>query len=94
MKQTQVMAMCLLVLLVSTGIESYRIQKREAPNYLTQIQDFAKSSWEQVTTKAQELVESAKNTGVDTKVKEIFEKGSSFVGTYTGILYDQVYHWF
>ncbi|XP_073512102.1 apolipoprotein C-II [Phyllobates terribilis] len=93
MNRPQVLAISLLLLLISTGIESYRIQKRESPTYLSQAQDMLSSTWEQVSGKAQELYEKAISLGVDDKVKEYYEKGTGAITTYTRILGDQAYHW-
>ncbi|XP_073426914.1 apolipoprotein C-II [Dendrobates tinctorius] len=93
MNKTQVLAISLLLLLISTGIESYRIKKRESPTYWSQAQDILSSTWEQVSGKAQELYEKTISLGVDEKVKEYYEKGTGAITTYTGILGDQVYHW-
>ncbi|XP_040290075.1 apolipoprotein C-II [Bufo bufo] len=93
MNRTQVLATSLILLLIATGIESYRIQKREAPTILAQAQNVLSSAWEQVSGKAQELIEKARSTGVDDKVKEYYEKGTSAISTYVNILSDQAYHW-
>ncbi|KAG8567663.1 hypothetical protein GDO81_013735 [Engystomops pustulosus] len=93
MTKTQVLAISLILLLISTGIESYRIRKRESPTYLSQAQDMLSSTWEQVHGKTQELIEKARSTGVEEKIKEYYEKGTSAVFTYLNILSDQAYHW-
>ncbi|XP_075696358.1 apolipoprotein C-II [Rhinoderma darwinii] len=93
MNRRQVLSISLLLLLLSTGIESYRIQKRESPTYLTQAQDMLSTAWEQVSGKTQELIDKAKSTRVEDKFKEYYDKGTSAVTTYTTILYDQAYHW-
>ncbi|XP_068099124.1 apolipoprotein C-II-like [Hyperolius riggenbachi] len=98
MRLTQIAAVTLLVLLVSTGIESYRIQKREAEGYITKAQDAVVSAWETVSTAvtstATGLYEKVDETGVPDKIKEAYEKTADTVGYYGNILYDQVYHWF
>ncbi|KAG9482109.1 hypothetical protein GDO78_011024 [Eleutherodactylus coqui] len=93
MNKTQVLAISLILLLISTGIESYRIQKREATTYFSQARDLLHSSWDQFSGKTQELIEKARNTGVEDKVKEIYEQGTRTVSTYVNIISDQVYHW-
>ncbi|XP_075436733.1 apolipoprotein C-II [Ascaphus truei] len=93
MNRTHVLAVSLLLLFLGTATESYRIQKREAPTYLSQIQNLMATSWDQVSSKAHELIERAKTTDVEEKIKEIYEKGTSAASTYTTIMYDQMYHW-
>ncbi|KAM4703047.1 apolipoprotein C-II [Rhinophrynus dorsalis] len=93
MKPTQVIAVSLLLVLLSTGIECYRIQKRETPTYLSQVQDFFASSWEQVYSKSTELIEKVRSAGVEEKIKNMYDKGTSAVGIYSNILTDQFYHW-
>ncbi|XP_056397952.1 apolipoprotein C-II-like [Hyla sarda] len=91
--RTQLLAISLILLLISTGIESYRIQKRETSTYLSQASDVLNSAWEQVRGKTQELIEKAKSTGVEDKIKEYYDKGTSAVSTYFNVLSDQAYHW-
>ncbi|XP_075045889.1 apolipoprotein C-II [Mixophyes fleayi] len=93
MNPTQVLAISLLLLLISTGIESYRIHKRESPTYVAQAQDLLTSAWENVSTKTQELTEKVRIPEVEDKIKEVYETISGSVKTYTTILYDQAYHW-
>ncbi|KAE8593683.1 hypothetical protein XENTR_v10019261 [Xenopus tropicalis] len=93
MKASQVIAVSLLLLLLSTGIESYRIQKRESPTYLSQIQEAVSSSWEQVANKAQDWFEAVRNHQVEEKAKEIYEKGTNAVKPYYNIFSDKLYHW-
>ncbi|KAM3922130.1 apolipoprotein C-II [Leptodactylus fuscus] len=93
MNRTHVLAISLILLLISTGIESYRIQKRESPTYMSQAKDILSSTMEQVQGKAQELIDMARSTGVEEKVKEYYDKGTSAVSTYYHILADQAYHW-
>ncbi|XP_053308688.1 apolipoprotein C-II-like [Spea bombifrons] len=92
MNKTQLTAVTLMLLILSTGIESFRIQKREATTYLSQMQDMITNSWEQVTSRAQELIDKARNTELEKKLRDIYEKGTSAIGTYSTIAYDQMYH--
>ncbi|XP_069804336.1 apolipoprotein C-II [Dendropsophus ebraccatus] len=91
--RTQLLAISLILLLISTGIESYRIQKREAPSYISQAKDMLNFAWGEVSDKTQQLIDKARSTGVEDKVKEYYEKGTSAVSTYFNILSDQAYHW-
>ncbi|OCT73048.1 apolipoprotein C-II [Xenopus laevis] len=91
--KSQIIAVSLLLLLLSTGIESYRIHKREAPTYLSQVQDAVSYSWLQVSNKAQDWFEAVRNHQVEEKAKEIFDKGTSAVKPYYNIFSDQLYHW-
>ncbi|CAH2319000.1 apolipo C-II [Pelobates cultripes] len=94
MNPTQVTAVSLLLLLLSTGIQSYRIQKREEPpTYLSQVQNVLSSSFEQASTKAKELFDKVRIPAVEEKVKDAYEKTSSYVTPYLNIFYDQAYHW-
>ncbi|KAJ1133429.1 hypothetical protein NDU88_011724 [Pleurodeles waltl] len=83
----------LLLLGFCTGTESYRIQKREEPvGYLEQVQGLLASSWETISSGAQGLLDKVKEASVEQQLMELYNKGSSAVGTYTNILSDQIYH--
>ncbi|XP_034648519.1 apolipoprotein C-II-like [Trachemys scripta elegans] len=75
-----------LLLFLCTEAASYRLQKREAQDSFSQIQEVAKSYWERLNSAVQGWMDSVKSW-------EIYEKTTSAAGTYTEILKDQVYHW-
>ncbi|XP_078507390.1 apolipoprotein C-II [Lissotriton helveticus] len=82
-----------LLLAVCSGAEGRRLQKREEPaGYLEQVQGMLSSSQETISSWAQHLLDKVKEVGVEQRLMEMYNKGSSAVGTYTNILSDQIYH--
>lgn len=82
----------LVLLFLCCEIKGYRIEKREAPTYLEQIQDVARRSWAQVSSTTQNWVEAAKSIEIEKKIKEAYDKS---IGPYMDIISDQLYHlWF
>ncbi|KAM8927076.1 apolipoprotein C-II [Pelodytes ibericus] len=93
MNPTQVALVSLVLLLLSTGIESYSMEEPEPPTYLSRVQDILTKSWEQVGSKTHELVEKVRMPAVEEKIKEAYEQGTHITGTYLNIFVDQMYHW-
>ncbi|XP_063797694.1 apolipoprotein C-II [Pseudophryne corroboree] len=93
MNPSKVLAISLVLLLISTGIESYRIQKRESPTFISQAQDLLTSAWESFSSKTEELVQKARVPKLEDAAKEYYETITNSVKTYTNVLNDQLYHW-
>ncbi|XP_077313344.1 apolipoprotein C-II [Lithobates pipiens] len=91
----QVVAISLLVVLLSSGIESYRVHKREAeeePGILEKAQGYLKTTLGNISFLAAGLYDKVKETGVPDKVMEIYDQTTEKVTIYYGVLSDQVYH--
>ncbi|XP_067411412.1 apolipoprotein C-II [Emydura macquarii macquarii] len=86
-------AACLGLLLLCAEAASYRLQKREAQDSFSQVQEVAKSYWERLNSAAQGWLDSIKSVGVEKKIKDIYEKTMLAAGTYMGVASDQFYHW-
>ncbi|XP_040183395.1 apolipoprotein C-II-like [Rana temporaria] len=95
MKLTQVVAISLLVALLSSGIESYRVHKREAeeePGILEKAQGFFQTAYSSISSVAEGVYDKVKETGVQDKIMEIYDQTTEKVKIYYGVLSDQVYH--
>ncbi|XP_072282387.1 apolipoprotein C-II [Pyxicephalus adspersus] len=95
MRLTQVLAVSFLVVLLCSGIESYRIQRaaEEDDNLMSKAQGYFNSVINSLSFAAEGVYEKIKEIGVPTKIKEIYDQGAEKVTIYTGILSDQLYHW-
>ncbi|XP_006117934.1 apolipoprotein C-II [Pelodiscus sinensis] len=81
------MAVVFVLLLLSCAeAASYRLQKREAQDSFSQIQEVAKNYWEQLNSVVQGWLDRVRSW-------DIYDKTTSAAGTYTDILKDQFYHW-
>ncbi|KAM5131871.1 apolipoprotein C-II [Mantella aurantiaca] len=95
MRLTQVLAISLLVVLLSSGIESYRVHKRDAEeesSILFQVQGYFQTAIDGISSAAEGMYEKVRDTGVPDKVKEIYDQAAMKVTIYYGILSDQIYH--
>ncbi|XP_073458240.1 apolipoprotein C-II [Aquarana catesbeiana] len=95
MRLTQVVAISLLVVLLSSGIESYRVHKREAeeePGILEKAQGYFQSAFGSISSVAEGVYDKLKETGVPDKIMEIYDQTTKKVTIYYGVLADQVYH--
>ncbi|XP_041082140.1 apolipoprotein C-II [Polyodon spathula] len=80
------------------GVESVRLQNREAgptapPSGLGNIlTDTLWDYWSKGTVLASGWIEDVKSWKVDEKVRTLYTESAAAIGTYTGILKDQLYH--
>ncbi|XP_018416838.1 PREDICTED: apolipoprotein C-II [Nanorana parkeri] len=96
MRLTQVLAISLLVVLLSSGIESFRLHKRDAAEdegILSTVQGYVNSAFSSISFAAEGLYDKVKQTGVPDKVQEIYDQAAEKISIYAGVLSDQVYHW-
>ncbi|XP_061453876.1 apolipoprotein C-II-like [Rhineura floridana] len=87
----KLVAASVLLVLLCSDVSSYHLQKREAEEkeISTQLQEAAKSYWNQALS----WLEQVKPLQVQEKLSDILHKGTAAMSTYSGIVHDQVYHW-
>ncbi|XP_029432087.1 apolipoprotein C-II [Rhinatrema bivittatum] len=88
-----VFASAVLLLFLCCDVKGDGAENEEDSTYLGRLQNLAWSSWAQVSSSAQNLVEAAKATQFEKTIKEAYEKSTSAIGIYASILSDQVNHW-
>ncbi|XP_067317903.1 apolipoprotein C-II-like [Anolis sagrei] len=91
----KLVATTLLLVVLCSEISSFRLQKREAQEeaqVLTQLQEAAKGYWDQVSNTTLGWFGQIKTLGFNQKLSDMYEKGTSAVGTYWNIISDQLYH--
>ncbi|XP_067172966.1 apolipoprotein C-II [Apteryx mantelli] len=86
------MAAVLLLLLLCAEAASRHLQKRDSAD-TSQLQAKATSYLAQAGSIAQGWLGKLRVPAVQEKLRDAYHKGSAAVVTYTGILADQVYHW-
>ncbi|XP_054660987.1 apolipoprotein C-II [Grus americana] len=68
-------------------------QHPDPPGALTQLRAAAAGYLDQVGSVAGDLLVRLSLPSAQEKIRDAYEKGSTAVMTYTGILTDQLYHW-
>ncbi|XP_066575478.1 apolipoprotein C-II [Amia ocellicauda] len=86
-----------LMALLCYGVESFRVTRREAPTPESTVVDRLSSTlwgyWDYTTSLASNWVNKAKELDLQEKAKSIYDETASAVGTYAGVLHDQVYYY-
>ncbi|XP_062454724.1 apolipoprotein C-II isoform X3 [Rhea pennata] len=81
-----------LLLLLCAEAASHRLQQRDTADP-SQLQTKATGYLAQASSIAQGWLEKISVPMVQEKIRDAYSKGSEAVLTYTGILTDQLYHW-
>ncbi|XP_074995536.1 apolipoprotein C-II-like, partial [Calonectris borealis] len=68
-------------------------QHPDPPSTLTQLRTVAAGYLGQAGSVAGGLLDRLKLPSTQEKIRDVYEKGSAAVMTYTGIFTDQLYHW-
>ncbi|XP_068280757.1 apolipoprotein C-II, partial [Nyctibius grandis] len=68
-------------------------QHPDPPDTLTQLRAAAAGYLGQAGSVAGDLLDRLRLPSAQEKIRDAYEKGSAAVMTYTGILTDQLYHW-
>uniref|UniRef100_UPI0037E99FD3 apolipoprotein C-II n=1 Tax=Semicossyphus pulcher TaxID=241346 RepID=UPI0037E99FD3 len=92
----KLLVVTVLVALLALSAESFRMprQAEEEQGTLTKITDSVKSYYDSVINTARGCLDSIKGMKLEEKAMNLYTDTSAVVGTYAGILNDQIYHTF
>ncbi|XP_056237745.1 apolipoprotein C-II [Seriola aureovittata] len=94
----KLLVVTVLVALLALSAESFRVpreaQEEQQQGTLTTIADKVRGLYESTVSTASGYLESVKGLKLEEKAKNLYTDTSAVVGTYGGILQDQIYHLF
>nr|XP_046256768.1 apolipoprotein C-II [Scatophagus argus] len=92
----KLLVVTVLVALLASA-ESFRVLRQaeeEEQGTVTKITSAARSYYNKAVNTASEYLESAKGLKLEEKAKNFYSDATTIMGTYLGIMQDQVYHFF
>ncbi|XP_056142665.1 apolipoprotein C-II [Lampris incognitus] len=93
---SKLLVIAALVALLALSAESFRVPREaeEEPGPLASITDTVKSYFNRSVSTVSSCVESIKGLKLEEKAQNIYDDTVKAVGTYAGIVQDQLYHIF
>ncbi|KAM9851716.1 apolipoprotein C-II [Aulostomus maculatus] len=90
----KLLVITVLVALFALSAESFRVPRQtvEEPGTLTKFSNAVKAYYNRVVDTANDYLERMKSLELKQRVKNFYEETTVLLGTYGGILQDQIYH--
>ncbi|XP_059195648.1 apolipoprotein C-II [Centropristis striata] len=92
----KLLVITVLVALLALSAESFRVPRQvdEEQGTMTKITDTVKNAYASAVDTVSGYVESIKGLKLEEKIKNVYSETTSIMGTYAGIMQDQMYHIF